>query len=169
MRMKEKHRRLARERYWEENDRDSYNCPDCGRTEEGIEGSFEVHHINGEPLDNRVENHVALCRLCHNLREDKKPSVKSIEKLRDFVHENDRSAQSGDKWKKLEQNYLEIADSAKAGLRSSGYHAKFEFGELVSPDFYGLSRSEMIYLEIGRWDGATWLYKQLGGSLPTDK
>jgi len=167
--MKEKHRRLARERYWEENGRDSYKCPDCGRTEDEIDGSFEVHHINGEPLDNRVENHVALCRLCHNLRENKKPSVKSIEKLRDCVDETDGSGQSADEWEKLEQKYIEIANSAKAGLTSSGYHPKFETGELVSPDFYGLSRSEMVYLEIGRWDGATWLYQELGGSLPTDQ
>jgi len=85
MGFKDRSRRLARESYWEDHDRDSYECPDCGRSEDEIRGSFEVHHKNGEPLDNRPENRVALCRVCHNLREDKKPSIKEIEYLRSQV------------------------------------------------------------------------------------
>lgn len=80
---KDRSRRLARESYWETHDRDTYECPDCGRTEDEIRGTFEVHHKNGEPMDNRPENRVALCRVCHNLREDKKPSIQDIRHLRD--------------------------------------------------------------------------------------
>jgi nucleoside 2-deoxyribosyltransferase len=79
---KDRSRKLARERFWEENNRDQYYCPDCDRLENEVHGKFEVHHKNGEPLDNRPENHVALCRLCHMLREGKKPSTKNIKKLR---------------------------------------------------------------------------------------
>lgn len=82
---KDRSRRLARESYWETHDRDTYECPDCGRGGDEIRGRFEVHHKNGEPLDNRPENRVALCRVCHNLREDKKPSIKEIRHLRSQV------------------------------------------------------------------------------------
>jgi len=82
---KDKSRKLARQKYWNENDRDSYECPDCRRSEDEIIGTFEVHHKNGEPLDNTPDNHVALCRVCHMLREDKKPSKKHIDNLRKQV------------------------------------------------------------------------------------
>jgi hypothetical protein len=79
----DKSRRLARETYWQVHDRDTYECPDCGRSEEELQGTFEVHHKNGQPLDNRLENRVALCRVCHLLREGKKPSQAAIQRLRD--------------------------------------------------------------------------------------
>jgi hypothetical protein len=75
-------RQIARESYWKKNDRKSYRCPDCGRSEDEITGQFEVHHKNGKAMDNRPENHVGLCRLCHNLRGGKKPSKKQIRNLR---------------------------------------------------------------------------------------
>ena len=83
--MKDKHRRLAREMFWNDHDRETYECPDCGRAESESAGRFEVHHSNGSPLDNREENRVALCRLCHCLREDRKPPIEEIRKLRDQV------------------------------------------------------------------------------------
>lgn len=79
---KNKSRKIARDLYWQENDRASYQCPDCDRSEDEILGKFEVHHKNGEAMDNRPENHIGLCRLCHNLREGKKPSKKQIRHLR---------------------------------------------------------------------------------------
>lgn len=82
---KNRSRKLARQSYWGRYDRDSYQCPDCGRGESEIPGQFEVHHQNGEPMDNRPENQVGLCRLCHNLREGKKPSIAQIRDLRDNV------------------------------------------------------------------------------------
>lgn len=80
---KERSRKIARDRYWKENDRESYRCPDCGRTEDDLRNGFEVHHKSGSPMDNRPENLVALCRPCHNIREGKKPSLEDIKHLRD--------------------------------------------------------------------------------------
>lgn len=82
-----KSRRLARERYWSEHEKSSYTCPDCGRGESEIVGTFQVHHKTGTPHDNRMESLVGLCGACHRLRENKKPSIKRIEKLRDHDHE----------------------------------------------------------------------------------
>ena len=90
MSLKQRSRKIAREQFWEKHDRDNYKCPDCGRTEtestyiNSMESAFgfEVHHKNGKPMDNRPENQIALCRLCHNLREGKKPSRKDIKSLR---------------------------------------------------------------------------------------
>jgi len=75
-------RRIARKRFWQEHDRETYECPDCDRTEDELEGSLEVHHKDGSPYDNRLENLVGLCRLCHNIREGKKPPLSEIESLR---------------------------------------------------------------------------------------
>lgn len=78
-------RRLARTIFWDRHDRETYECPDCERREEEIEGSFEIHHKNSEPMDNRFENTVGLCGLCHKLREDKKPTFPQIRNLREAV------------------------------------------------------------------------------------
>lgn len=79
--MKDRHRKLARERFWSENNRATYECPDCGRIEPQTTG-FEIHHKNGNAHDNRVGNLVGLCRYCHCLREDRKPPMSAIEQMR---------------------------------------------------------------------------------------
>ena len=83
---KRKSRKLAREMFWEKHDREAYECPDCGRKEEELLNTFEVHHKDGQPMDNRPENHVALCRPCHNLREAKKPSYEETKNIRDHLN-----------------------------------------------------------------------------------
>lgn len=88
---KDRSRRIARELYWERHDRGTYECPDCSRTEDELIGALEVHHKNGEPMDNRPENHVALCRPCHNLREGKKPSLDELENMRDQLNTSNGS------------------------------------------------------------------------------
>lgn len=45
-------------------DRDAWTCLDCGRRG----ARFEVHHVDLNPADNRIENLVTLCRGCHQLR-----------------------------------------------------------------------------------------------------
>jgi len=95
---KDRSRRLAREQYWENHERSTYKCPDCGRTEDELVRSFEVHHKHGEPMDNRLANLVALCRPCHNLREGKKPTLEEIRNLRSgFTEETgqDECVQAG--------------------------------------------------------------------------
>jgi 5-methylcytosine-specific restriction endonuclease McrA len=36
-------------------------CSDCGRDDVAL----EVHHVNGDPSDNRLRNLIPLCRDCH--------------------------------------------------------------------------------------------------------
>jgi len=76
-------REQARRVYWDEHDRESYRCADCQRSRRQIRGRFEVHHKDGNPSNNDLSNLVGLCRLCHNLREEKKPSLNEIEQFRD--------------------------------------------------------------------------------------
>jgi len=81
---KQSSRRIARKRFWEEHDRETYRCPDCDRGDVFVEGDFEVHHINGEPYDNRKENLIGLCPTCHCLREDKKPPIDDLKAFWEF-------------------------------------------------------------------------------------
>lgn len=57
-------RNHAREWFLNNHDIDQYRCPQCDRAIDRA-GRFDVHHINGDPTDNRVENLTALCRRCH--------------------------------------------------------------------------------------------------------
>jgi hypothetical protein len=82
-RLSNRSRKIARERFWGEHDKSSYSCPDCSHSEGQILGTFQVHHQNGDPHDNRIENLVGLCGVCHRLREGKKPSIDRIQALRD--------------------------------------------------------------------------------------
>ena len=78
-------RQRARRRYWDGRNKHQYECPDCGRRLSQLRTGFEVHHKDGDPDNNDPDNLVALCRACHNLREQKKPSLNEIELLRDQV------------------------------------------------------------------------------------
>jgi hypothetical protein len=89
MRMKDKHRRLARKRFWGDHDRSEYECPDCGRTESEVE-RFEVHHKDGDAHNNSINNLVGLCTYCHCVREDRKPPMEAIMSMRD-VRDSDHS------------------------------------------------------------------------------
>ena len=60
-------RREHRQWYWNEHDKQSYTCPDCGRGIEDVD-RFEVHHIDEDPFNGDPENLIALCRGCHFAR-----------------------------------------------------------------------------------------------------
>lgn len=79
--IKSEFRRKAREKYWGEYDRSTYSCADCGRQESELLEKMEVHHIDGNPSNNSLDNLVGLCQVCHNLREEKKPSIRKTSHL----------------------------------------------------------------------------------------
>ena len=53
-----------RKKFWEEHDKETYECPECGSTKDD-DVRFQVHHIDGHPKNGQLENLVALCRKCH--------------------------------------------------------------------------------------------------------
>lgn len=65
-------------RYWQNHDKETYLCPDCGR---GIESvwRFEVHHIDENPLNGDPDNLIALCFECHRRRHGQEPKRESLE------------------------------------------------------------------------------------------
>ncbi len=84
---KDRSRNLARDRFWDQHEKSRYECPECGRGIDDTDAQVEVHHKNGDPFDNSEGNLVGLCRLCHQLREGKKPDIRLIRELRDQYEE----------------------------------------------------------------------------------
>ncbi|WP_222912743.1 HNH endonuclease signature motif containing protein [Natrinema sp. SYSU A 869] len=52
---------MARETFWTEYDKTEYCCPDC----DYVGDELEVHHIDGDPFNNDLENLTGLCHQCH--------------------------------------------------------------------------------------------------------
>ncbi len=52
------------EAYWEAHDKETYNCPRCGRAKEKVR-RFEVHHKDTNPRNGDMGNLVGLCLSCH--------------------------------------------------------------------------------------------------------
>jgi len=50
--------------------RDNYTCQDCGITQKEHKKKYnrilDVHHIDGDDVNNVKENMITLCRSCHN-------------------------------------------------------------------------------------------------------
>lgn len=62
-----------KEKFWAEHDIDAYECPDCGNKRSEV-NQFDVHHIDGNPKNNQMDNLVALCQSCHYDRHGIDPS-----------------------------------------------------------------------------------------------
>jgi len=78
---KKRSRSMVRDVFWQDRDREGYECTDCGRGAGEVSGSFEVHHKDGNPYNNNPENLVGLCKACHALREDRRPSKDSLRRI----------------------------------------------------------------------------------------
>jgi hypothetical protein len=63
-REEKKARGRHRKQYWSDTDKTSYRCPVCGRGNDLVH-QFEIHHIDGDPLNGDDENLIALCWWCH--------------------------------------------------------------------------------------------------------
>jgi hypothetical protein len=87
-------RDMARRQFWADLDKQSYRCPDCGRSSHELRTGFEVHHKDGNPENNEIGNLIALCRPCHNIREEKKPSLNEIKLMRDQLAGADGAGKS---------------------------------------------------------------------------
>lgn len=74
-------REKARRKFWGGHQKHEYNCPDCGREAGEISGSFEVHHKDGDPENNELGNLVAVCRVCHAIREERPVPRDSLRNL----------------------------------------------------------------------------------------
>lgn len=71
-------RTYAAEWWWANHDKDTYECPDCGRSLPRA-GEFDVHHIDEDPTNNDPENLIALCRRCHVWRHHNGPTLKGLD------------------------------------------------------------------------------------------
>ncbi len=47
--------------------RDNWHCRGCGVPQEEFEKALDVHHIDGDRLNNDPENLITLCRKCHGI------------------------------------------------------------------------------------------------------
>lgn len=61
-------------RWWEIHDKDSYVCPDCGRTQSEHGRQWQVHHINRQ-----AGKVVGLYLSCHKIRHGADPESVDLE------------------------------------------------------------------------------------------
>lgn len=70
-------------RYWRTHDKETYECPECGRGNDEVV-RFEVHHKDGNPHNGKESNLVALCQRCHYKIHDRTPP-ESLEEWKNRV------------------------------------------------------------------------------------
>lgn len=75
------------QKYWQENDREDFVCPECGQTADEVE-EIHVHHRNGMHYDNRMENLVAVCAQCHGHLHREMDSGVTVDDWKDHFRES---------------------------------------------------------------------------------
>lgn len=75
-----------RKRYWDEHDKPSYNCPDCGNGQQNV-WRFEVHHIDGNPSNDDMDNLIGLCHSCHMRRHRRYFMIERLREMRQQVED----------------------------------------------------------------------------------
>lgn len=130
MGIKDKHRKLARERFWSNHDESSYRCPGCGRSGDEIKTQFEIHHLNADPHDNSLENLRAYCHPCHCLLEGRKPSIESIRAMQRELYSMKRAIEMFRSWGSVPDWLLSEFNDFKRGAGSdwSSLHPYHECG-----------------------------------------
>jgi len=71
--------RDARESFWSRYDKDSYECPICGVAD----ARFDVHHRNGDWLDQRSLNLYAVCATCHRREHSRRAREERLTRMRE--------------------------------------------------------------------------------------
>jgi 5-methylcytosine-specific restriction endonuclease McrA len=79
-RLKIRTRSRHRSRFWDHHDKQSYECPGCGRGFEDVGKRWDVHHRDGDALNGHLMNLIALCYRCHKQRH-------SLTRIRDRLDE----------------------------------------------------------------------------------
>jgi len=72
-------RKHAREWYWSRYTYDEYEYPDCGRGI-GRVRRFDVHHLDGDPVNNDPDNLLGICLRCHFWRH-RNPTLSGLDLL----------------------------------------------------------------------------------------
>lgn len=86
-RLQRKGRTRARERYWSEYDQEDHSCRICG-----TDGPLEIHHRDGDYLNNELINLVALCHHCHTNTHRWHNTKERVESWKDRLPGSDESS-----------------------------------------------------------------------------
>jgi hypothetical protein len=68
----------ARELFWSEHDKDTYECPVCGG-----DGPFDVHHRDRDRMNMHMYNLIGVCRRCHQWEHRASARRSSLQRWKD--------------------------------------------------------------------------------------
>jgi len=71
-----------RTKYWKRHDKETYECPDCGRGVTEVD-QLDVHHKDENPLNGAWSNLIGLCHRCHLARHGREYDPQSLEDWKD--------------------------------------------------------------------------------------
>ena len=91
------------------------SCQCCGISKwMGVQISFEIHHVNGDNTDNRLENLILLCPNCHALTNNYRgrATLSALSEKREVEHRKFKEALTGNADGNLEPS-LKIEEGAE--------------------------------------------------------